>query len=338
MSNKRPPVASFAPEEGSEPMTLNRTLSEKTDSVSLPYEVFLRIVEALIEDIFDWEEPVDWDLRYQYDSSSRIFVQENRERYGFFPTNSQMIRWSRSRLPSQINYETRQMVNRVLPRASMLNQDGSVAWIDAWLRPDIDAFIPFYTKSPGLDFNQMCFNAALTYPSSRNAFVHHIEYIRLQGYDWITDVNDDDLAALATLPNLQVIQMEVRRIIYLYMGQPVHFGFRKINYEAFPCLGELVVIWGESFMKKFSPMQDNGVRLYGAMQDWPKIEIRGTKEGIQGRILGANCTCCKPDEGVREVKVQTTDEWEWDWNPSRYLTRRQRYIMDYVGLLLDAEQ
>lgn len=68
-------------------MTLNRTLSEKIGSVSVPYEVFLRIVEALIEDIFDWEEPVDWDLRYQYDSSSRIFVQENGERYGIFPTN-----------------------------------------------------------------------------------------------------------------------------------------------------------------------------------------------------------------------------------------------------------
>lgn len=288
-------------------MTLKRTHSGKTGSTSLPYEVFLHIVEALIEDVFDWEETVHWDLRYNDDALSKIVVQENHHDY--YHADSQMIRFQRYRLPSQINRRTRHMVDRVLPRATRLNQDGTISRIDAWIRPDIDAFI-----LPICDAGKVRLYQALAHDHSVAPFIEYI--VLANGTDvWITDADADDLDALATLPNLMIIQMDIGSRFTGRLRQPIHFGFRKINPEIFPDLAEWAGERGPAFKQKFLPLKENGVRLLCGPDYDPHVEVIDTEEGILLQLLDImrpNCTCCKEDwiygDDVQKISVSEAPE------------------------------
>ncbi|KAI8242297.1 hypothetical protein K4K55_010757 [Colletotrichum sp. SAR 10_96] len=307
MSDKRPQVASFAPEEKPEPVTLKRTRSGKIGTTYLPYEVFLHIVEALIEDVFDWEETVHWDLQYNEDALSKIVVQENDHMY--YHADSQMIRFQRSRLPSQINRQTRHIVDRVLPRATRLDEDGTISPIDAWIRPDIDGFI-----FPICDAGKMRLYQALAHDHSLAPFIEHIVVADDMEF-WITDADADDLDALATLPNLMIVQMDIGSRFTGRLRQPIHFGFRKINPEIFPNLAEWAEERGPAFKQKFLPLKENGVRLLCGPDYDPLVEVIDTEEGILLQLLDImrpNCTCCKEDwiyrDDVQKIGVSEAPE------------------------------
>ncbi|KAK2772844.1 hypothetical protein CKAH01_13748 [Colletotrichum kahawae] len=276
---------------------------------SLPYDIFLGIVDALIEEISASEHTVDWRLEYRANTPSKIVVKD--DDYLLGPPTSQITRYQLSRLPSQINRQTRSMVHRELPRATLLNRDGTISPIDAWICPEIDLFTPVL-----FDADQALVKQALSYPTPPcYALVQSIRWITLPDCEWITYATADIIAALGTLPNLSVIQLHIGSVFLDRLQQPVHFGFHKIDPRVFPTMAQWVEYCGPDVMDIFLPLKNNGVRLYCGFHYEPLLEICDFGTEIYFQMLDGmkpNCTCYKEDwiyeDGVENIGISEADE------------------------------
>ncbi|KAK2772843.1 hypothetical protein CKAH01_13747 [Colletotrichum kahawae] len=257
-------IFSFQPKEAPQPMPLRETPPGKVGPASLPRELFLKIVESLVDDVTDWETPASWKLEYCYNAPSKLAVKEQRMTIAE-TSHSQMKRFQRSRLPSQIDRETRLIVNKKLVRITMLTENGTISPIDAWVRPDIDRFV-----------------ADSIFPK----------------FEYITRKNAAAIASFAALPHLREISTVVGNWASDYNERIVHHGIRMIDQKTYPTLHNWAERHESTFASVFRPLKNKGVKLLVDMMigDNPFLEICDTKKGIRIKTLIANCNCCSHDK------------------------------------------
>ncbi|EQB54149.1 hypothetical protein CGLO_06056 [Colletotrichum gloeosporioides Cg-14] len=89
-------IFSFRPKEAPQHMPLRETPPGKVGPASLPRELFLKIVDSLVDDVTAWETPASWKLEYCYDAPSKLVVKEQQMTIAE-ASHSQNKRFQRSR-------------------------------------------------------------------------------------------------------------------------------------------------------------------------------------------------------------------------------------------------
>lgn len=296
---------SFQPREAPQPMPLRETPPGKVGPASLPREIFLQIAELLMGDVFGPETPATWMLGYCSDGPSKLVIQKERRTIAE-TTHSQMLRFERSRLPSQIDSKTRLMVHKKLIRITMLTENETISLVDAWVRPDIDRFVP-YCLSNQKDlrvkylYQEVRFRRALTFPTPAcDSLIKCIQRIHLHTIWYINEAEAAVVAAFATFPHLEHITAVVATLVPDRSEGIVHHGIRKINRT----MSSTLHTWAgchdtePDFPSILRPLKDHGVKLLVCMKmgDNPVLEICDTEKGIRIKNLNANCNCCSQDE------------------------------------------
>lgn len=291
-------IFSFQPKEAPQPMPLRETPPGKVGPSSLPRELFLKIVDSLVDDVTAWETPASWKLEYCYDAPSKLVVKEERMTIAE-TSHSQMKRFQRSRLPSQIDRETRLMVNRKLVRITMLTENGTISPIDAWVRPDIDRFVALCAAGKDLRNQELYFRQAMILPTPAcDSLIKSIQRLHLPQLEYISRKNAAAIASFAALPHLREISTIVGNWAPDLNERIVHHGMRKIDRKTYPTLHNWAERHESTFASIFRPLKNKGVKLLVDMMisDNPFLEICDTEKGIRIKNLIANCNCCSHDK------------------------------------------
>ncbi|KAL3294275.1 hypothetical protein RB213_009182 [Colletotrichum asianum] len=291
-------IFSFQPKEAPQPKPLRETPPGKVGPASLPRELFLKIVDSLVDDVTAWETPSSWKLEYCYEAPSKLVVKEQQMTIAE-TSHSQMKRFQRSRLPSQIDRETRLMVNKKLVRITMLTENGAISPIDAWVRPDIDRFVAFCAAGKDLRNQELHFRQAMTLPTPTcDSLIDSIQRLHFPKLEYISRKNAAAIASFAALPHLKEISTVVGNWAPDYNERIVHHGMRKIDQKTYPTLHNWAQSHESTFASIFRPLKNKGVKLLVDMMigDNPFLEICDTEEGIRIKTLIANCNCCSHDK------------------------------------------
>ncbi|GKT67291.1 hypothetical protein ColTof4_13998 [Colletotrichum tofieldiae] len=294
-------IYSFTPKKVPAPMALRETPKGKAGPASIPHDVFLNIIDFLIADATGWETSTTWKVDYNHGVPLKLVVTE--EVIAIVKpkqSTSQMTRYTRALIPSQLNRRTRAAVNRVLPRAPMISKDGKRLACDAWIRPDIDRFIPVCrTGSRKLREQELRFRQAIMLPTPQGAVLTgSIQRIFIPVSSYLSKTNADSVAALAALPNLREITLWVGSF-YPDLNELVcHGGLRSIDPRVFPDLAAWARTHGPDFASVYHALEKRGIKLYAGLREigQPYLEILDTKKGVRARVIDANCTCCGADK------------------------------------------
>ncbi|WYZ35374.1 hypothetical protein EsH8_X_000021 [Colletotrichum jinshuiense] len=290
-------IYSFTPKKVPAPMPLRETPKGKAGPASIPHDVFLNIIDFIIADATGWETSTTWKIDYNHGVSLKLVVTEEVVTI-FKPKQSmsQMTRYTRTLIPSQLNRRTRAAVNRALPRAPMMGKDGKRLACDAWIRPDIDRFIPVCgTSSLMLREQELRFRQAIMLPTPQgDVLTRSIKRIFIPIASYLSKTNADSVAALAALPNLREITLWFGSF-YPDLNEPVcHGGLRAIDPRVFPDLAAWAQAHGPDFASVYHALEKRGIKLYAGLREigQPYLEILNTKKGVRARVIDANCTCC----------------------------------------------
>ncbi|KAF9873476.1 hypothetical protein CkaCkLH20_08935 [Colletotrichum karsti] len=291
-------------------MSLKKTPPGKAGPASLPYDVFLNIIDILITEAQVCKNAMMWQLFYNHDAATRLVVWEG-PKCPAAPAQDP-VQWSRhfnTRLPAQINRMTRSMVHRKfvrVPRTCHFADDGTsndeLPRIDAWVRPELDYFIPFFSDHDESRFEEeLHFIQAMLLPTPQaDVLTRSITQIVTPGRCFWCETNAPGVAALSTLPNLKEAYMDIGRFnppekLPKFDGRLV-----RIDPNIFLDLRIWSITHGAAFRNLYKPLRKRGIRLYGYANDVynPVVEVVGTKRGIRVRYThnrsGCNC-CCDPN-------------------------------------------
>ncbi|KAK1659683.1 hypothetical protein BDP55DRAFT_755187 [Colletotrichum godetiae] len=277
---------------------------------SVPYEVFLHVIEQLIEMSKDRYDIKVWSLGYEHSLATKLVLHElNSTR-----VRSETIahqRHQKLRLALQINQQSRRMVEKTYARLPMMvaNPDGltrGLSPVKAFV-PLTDEYIPFFTSlQEGREFEQFIYNQAVLLPSSSGyALLTRIEKIFLPFLRYLTTKNAESLATLVRLPNLKSIVFNTVSIIAGYSvpmyDDPellaIHPGWMKIEGHRYPDMKIWEERHGRAFRKLWHPFERRDIELF-AFRDNIKpavMKMKVTKEGIRVNHLFPDCSCCPPD-------------------------------------------
>ncbi|KAK2728454.1 hypothetical protein CKAH01_10926 [Colletotrichum kahawae] len=274
-------------------MSLQKKVRGKAGPASLPYDVFLNIVDVLITEAEQCTLVKEWTLYYDFTSPTKLAVWDALPN-PYEPPNLQ-DRFDHIRLPLQINRATRAMVHRKFIRAPFRNRQMPV---DAWIRPENDAFVPCFADNLAhypIDEEEH-FRQAMMLPTPQAAaLIQSIQRIVTPSSCFWAEYNASSVAALSTLPNLKEVAMDVRRFYPPGRGRDLPGGLISIDYEMFPDLAIWNVTHGAAFNSLFRPLKKKGIRVYGYSGNAERllIEIVGTKHGVAMKLLPSECSCCK---------------------------------------------
>ncbi|TQN71043.1 hypothetical protein CSHISOI_04420, partial [Colletotrichum shisoi] len=165
------------------------------------YDVFLNVMDALIDMADDPNDNIRWWVEYSYESATKLSVEMDDE--GMKPLKK---RFNNIRAISQVDSRIRRLVHRRFPRVPLregMVQGKPLAPIRAWIRADIDIFIPSFLTDVGQ--NGIAFHQSLTMPTPAGFdFIQHIEQIFLIG---LALISDRTLQSIYRLPNLKLSQL-----------------------------------------------------------------------------------------------------------------------------------
>ncbi|KAL2883092.1 hypothetical protein SGCOL_001279 [Colletotrichum sp. CLE4] len=254
---------------------------------SVPYEVFLHVIEQLIEMSKDRYDIKVWSLGYDHSLATKLVLHElNSTRVRSETITHQ--RHQKLRLALQINQQSRRMVEKTYARLPMMvaNPDGhtrGLSPVKAFV-PLTDEFIPFFTSlQEGREFEQFIYNQAVLLPSlSGYALLTRIEKIFLPFSRYLTTRNAESLATLVRLPNLKSIVFNVGR----FSGElcdSMRPGLHKVDSEDFPDLAKFCTHRSSALRTLWvDHLHNRGVKLLGLIdsnQD-PIIELHPSRERI----------------------------------------------------------
>ncbi|KAI8239913.1 hypothetical protein K4K57_006294 [Colletotrichum sp. SAR 10_99] len=255
-------------------MSLQKTVRGKAGPASLPYDVFLNIVDILITEAEACTLVKIWTLYYDFASPTKL-----------------ADRFDHIRLPSQINQAMRAMVHRKFIRVPSHNRQMPV---DVWIRPENDVFIPCFAADPDsfpIDEEEYFRQAMMLPTPPAAALIQSIQRVATPSSCFWSDDNASSVAALSTLPNLKDVIMDVRSFQPPCRGRDLKEGPMPIDYEMFPALAIWNVTHGAGFNAVFRPLKKKGVRVYGFRGEVENllIEIVGTKDGVATKLLPSSC-------------------------------------------------
>ncbi|TEA15804.1 hypothetical protein C8034_v001936 [Colletotrichum sidae] len=268
---------------------------------TVPYDVFLNIIDMFIKDAQRCLASTSWMIQYNHDTPSRLVVVDHTLSNGENPPSKssvQLSRWFNIRVPSQINQMTRAMVHRHFIRASSLDPRGNRT-VDAWVRPEKDYFAPFFGNHMHELLNsERHFQQAIFLPTPEAApLLEAIQRVIVPQGCYFCHTNARALAALATLPNLRKIFMDVGH--YFPQSERAHFHHSTgpIKHEVFPELNIWSISHGHSFDKVYRPLKNRRIPLYGTVSgmERPLVEIYTSKGQLRFKYIPSECACCSMD-------------------------------------------
>ncbi|OLN96154.1 hypothetical protein CCHL11_03196 [Colletotrichum chlorophyti] len=277
-------------------MSLQQVLANK----EIPFEIFLAITEKLIEDAEQVRNKITWWMTYSHDNPSRLCIFDEH-------ADSESVdgwlkqRFLTVRLPSQINRKTRDLVHRKLRRLPMERRRSSTninspCTVDAWVRPGLDYFIPYFARfCPDVLPYERQFHQAVLLPTPKGYdFLQCVERIFLPAMDFLCAHNTTGFGALLKLPNLKHIIVNIGPA-EAKIRQPgtMHPGTGPIEGDMFPALAR----WNAhrvAPLKIWEPFKEKGVALYAVACGFrdPVVELLLDDQGVRVRYLQPNCTCC----------------------------------------------
>ncbi|KAJ0159572.1 hypothetical protein CTA2_9456 [Colletotrichum tanaceti] len=271
---------------------LHQQPATKNDSPRVPWEIIFQISDILIDEVDDPNVKIRWVVEYNYNTSTKLSViVDHTGPRGFSPLRK---RFNNLRALTQAASGIRRLVHRRFPRVPMLEITGEPAPIQAWVRADIDLFIP--TSFGDQKYNTAyahAFHQSLTMPTpSGFEFLQHIEHVWLIGLGYLSDQSQAALQGLYRLPNLKTFTVDSKDV--MPKGFVMHPGKLDIDGDTFPLLAEWHKV-SQAFNVIWTPFTRRQVRLYitlrGAKKN-PVAEVVSSPNGIYLQCLHPNCTCC----------------------------------------------
>ncbi|KZL84517.1 hypothetical protein CI238_05209 [Colletotrichum incanum] len=275
---------------------LQLPLVAKKKTPPIPYEIVLHFIDALIDLAADPNNKLTWWLSYEHTVNTKLVVFDNHA--GLKSESALKRRFDKIRQPSQINKKSRALVHRLFPRIYMKDvtslKTNQLAPIQAWVRPKIDSFVPFFGCHHQKPVTaERFFKQAVVLPTpSGFGFLQLIRQIWLPNLSYLSELNRSGLRPFYRLPNLKAVMVDTTDT--MARDDVMHPGRLPIDEDVFSCLAH----WyshSAVFNRIWTELNNSGVRLYALVdgaQKNPVAELFPTQDGIRMRFLHPNCTCC----------------------------------------------
>ncbi|KAK1703550.1 hypothetical protein BDP67DRAFT_420116 [Colletotrichum lupini] len=276
---------------------------------SVPYEVFLHVVEQLI-DMAKSNDTKVWSLAYNHSLATKLVLNDVNVLEDK-PYSVTYKRHQKLRLVSQINQQSRRMTEKTFTRLPFMvaTPDGlsrQLCPVKAYV-PVTDEFVPFFTSlEEGREAEQFIYNQAVLLPSASGyALLSRIEKIFLLRLRYLITANKESLSTLIRLPNLKSITVNTVSIIAGYSvpmyDDPellaIHPGWMKVEGHRYPDMKIWEERHGRAFRKLWLPFKRREIELFAFRDDIKPavMEMKITKDGIRVKHLFPDCSCCSSD-------------------------------------------
>lgn len=285
-------------------MSLSKAVD--TNKAPIPYEVFLCVMDAFIQDVKAAQISELLCLHYNIESSSRLAVCHE------IPDGAEHLaryRFKALRIPLHVNRKTRAMVDRIFPTVPM-GKVYNVTYNLLRVLPDVDFFIPFYTSGINALLQvqgspspyERFFHQVVHLPNAEAfSVLQNVQSVLLHGEIFFKSCNQAGIDALARYPSIKRISICLITVSSEVLGPnaTIHAGIWPIDGTIFPDLA----LW-EATTPNINalcrPFYKKGIKFYGVLQYFEKeytntdfIEFLFTKDGVRMQFLQPNCECCK---------------------------------------------
>ncbi|KAF3806026.1 hypothetical protein GCG54_00004351 [Colletotrichum gloeosporioides] len=268
---------------------------------SLPFEVFLNVVDILILEAEVAAEPMDlcFYLSSRSEPESQLDVQvtdlfsnprwtlRNRKR-----------RFQQLRLALQVNSKTRGMALRKFPRITLWDSYSKKA-SPLWVHPKTDLFNPILCTMPS---DCIQFRQALQYPLAQDRVLVQ-SLVNIQGFprDFLMEEYEADVDSILALPNIKEITLNSEVVItsasyrYPEIDHP-HPSDELIPLSGyfFPTIGRWTG-WHRQALEYFCwRAEERGIKVFvgmGGSAERRKLELVPTADGLRSRLINPICTC-----------------------------------------------
>ncbi|KAH0423371.1 hypothetical protein CcaCcLH18_12227 [Colletotrichum camelliae] len=295
---------------------------------TLPYELFLNIVEALIASIEEVQAGEIASAHYRHDVPCKLAVSDEDAEDPF--ARAMKKRYRDLRLPLQINQQSRKMVYRTFRPIPMFFHEydyeaalDPILPVSALVLPEVDAFIPYHSEiRPEFAHREAYFHQTIHLPSPTSyAILDLIQIIYLPAICHLSSRKPEALEALLALPSLKYIMANIG-LVRIYHGEveTFHGGRRllSLDYRFFPHL----YYWDmdRNFHSIWSRFQKKGIKLYGirGLERRPRkclMEIFPSEDGALIQYVNPNCPCCPrlPMSERRKLAAELRAEMNYEW-------------------------
>lgn len=268
---------------------------------SVPYEVFLHVVEQLI-DMAKSNDPKAWSLAYNHSLAAKLVLND----VNIFEDKRQSVTYKRHqklRLVSQINQQSRRMTEKTFTRLPFMvaTPDGLIRQlcpVKAYV-PVTDEFAPFFTSlEEGREAEQFIYNQAVLLPSASGyALLSRVEKIFLLRLRYLITANEESLSTLIRLPNLKSITVHVGR--FGKLRNRMEPGLHEVDPKKFPRLAQFCTEDSEALRTLWAGhLEARGVKLFGVIDNDQRsiMELHPSRDKIM-------ITYIQPyaDEAVEEL-------------------------------------
>ncbi|KAJ0310896.1 hypothetical protein COL5a_008909 [Colletotrichum fioriniae] len=281
---------------------------------SVPYEVFLHVVEQLIGTAKDPYDVKVWSLAYNHSLATKLVLNDVNILEAK-PQTTTHKRHQKLCLVSQINQQSRRMTEKTFTRLPLMvaSPDGLTRLlcpVKAYV-PLTDEFVPFFTSlQEGREAEQFIYDQAVLLPSSSGyALLSRVEKIFLLRLRYLITANEESLSTLVRLPNLKSITFNVGRFTSK-LRSSMKPGLHEVDPKKFPRLAQfctqdseaLRILWADH-------LEARGVKLFGVIDNdqLPIIELHPSRDKIMITYILPYA-----DEAVEE------------------LTERMKHVMDLM--------
>ncbi|TDZ74884.1 hypothetical protein CTRI78_v000440 [Colletotrichum trifolii] len=287
----------------------------------VPFEVFLIIVEKLIENATSTLETQIWTLSYDHDEPSKLAVYQNYclHYYTIGPKLQldQRIRFNTIRLPSQINQQCRRMVHRTFRRFPIragqgVSHPGIKAWVhtarDVFTHPTIRRDSTVEDDSTvALSRGRLCALSILLPTAEASTYLTEVTNFGIFGFNFFHSQNSLCVASVLSLPNIKRVFWNIGE----HFGDPIfHSNPQPFDRAALPDLAEWHDAEGPFFYDVWKPFAARGIPLIGMLIGikGPVFTMKPTKDDIIVESVPslANCNCCKKTSNEAETKAITS--------------------------------
>ncbi|OHF04513.1 hypothetical protein CORC01_00365 [Colletotrichum orchidophilum] len=272
----------------------------------LPREVFLNIIDAILDEALADNRSVLWLLDYHHTAPTKVVLRVRSHQIGSEPVEmSECERFQSIRLPLQIDQKTRSMVHRHFRRIPVKEDSDYISplsTVDAWVRPEVDLFTPDHRDTDGTrSLREIHCAMAIQLPTPLGYdLLSCVQHIFLPTLRFFQVNNKVAVAALSTLPNLKTVSIIAGYSVPMYEDpdlEAIHPGWMKIEGHRYPDMKIWEERHGRAFRKLWGPFKRREIELFAFRDDIKPavMEMKTTKQGIRVKHLFPNCSCCPHD-------------------------------------------
>ncbi|KAH0420780.1 hypothetical protein CcaCcLH18_13822 [Colletotrichum camelliae] len=264
---------------------------------SLSIDIFLLIIDQLIQDAKDEEDHALWCFSYDARVDTRFVLHDYAKEHSASGTlDSHKCRFNGIRLPLQISRTTRGLVHQHFIRVPMVTPDfARNLTVDAWVLPEIDRFRPQSTIGYGNpdSLNNIIFtNNLLLPPPQAVPLLNCMRKIHLNSPCFFA----------GTTPGVIICNVDFGGAVEEDLSP------RSPNIIEIPALLDSLTQWRDqhqhAFMAMWPAFEKKGIKMLGKCifgNEQPILEVLRTPHGIRIRYLN-------PDAPVSECSESQDDE------------------------------